>query len=103
MEKQKKSGSKRVEGNVSHMEFEEGQEASDRISYSEKVRINIGDYEHREVFFGYSIKIKDDEKLEDAEKRAVIPVRKRVKAFEKRIRRQVKHLVDFDTMAKLGE
>ncbi|MCH7561976.1 MAG: hypothetical protein IIC67_11560 [Thaumarchaeota archaeon] len=73
----------------------------EKVVYSETVRINIGDYEHRDSFLSYATTQKDGESLDCALKRAKIFVKKSLYAVEKKIRIQSKEFVDFDTMSKL--
>ena len=103
MEKQKKNSRDKIPENVNGMEFDSGTGDADRVSYSEKVKVNIGDYEHREYFFGYSTAIREDETFEDARKRVVLAVRKCLRPKEKKTRKLTQHLIDFDTMAKLED
>ena len=88
----------------------------DRVSYSESVKINIGDYEDRQ--FGLSItsdamgrrfgtisekaskKIKD-ETLDEATERVIKKVRKRLKKREIQIRKASAKDVAFNTMDKV--
>jgi broad specificity phosphatase PhoE len=85
------------------MEFDGGSDNADRVSYSEKVKINIGDWEHREYFFGYSTAIREEETFEDARKRVVTAVRKCLRPKEKKTRKLTQHFTDFDTMTKLED
>lgn len=73
----------------------------DRISYSESVKVNIGDYESRDVHISYSTSVRAGEQIEDAFNRASKVVRKRLKVKEKRIRQASEEDVDFETMARL--
>ena len=78
-----------------------GSGSVDRVTFSESVRVNIGDYEHREAFCSVSLNQRDDEALDDAFKRARNFVNGKLKKFEKKTRFASKDHVDFDTMAKL--
>ncbi len=73
----------------------------DRVTYSETVRCNIGDYEHRDVFVSLGTNVMDGESNDDAYVRARDFVRKKLSAREKKIRTLSQEYVDFDTKAKL--
>ncbi len=72
----------------------------DRITFSESVKVNIGDYESRDVFMALSTDVADDESVSDAILRAKKAVRAELYKCEKVLRSEVKSLVDFDTTAK---
>jgi len=74
---------------------------ADRITYSESVKINIGDYESREVQLFYGTDFEEGEEFTDAVDRARTRVRKAITTFEKRIRISSQGNVDFDTKSKL--
>ena len=90
---------------------------SERISYYENIKINIGDYESKECGISYSfdaagrrfanisksssVNKKNGETFEDAVERAAKKVRKALKKQEKRIRLASQEFVDFDTKEKL--
>lgn len=73
----------------------------DRVTWSESVRVNIADYEHKDFHMSYSTEIKDNEKRKDALLRAKKFVQLSLRESEKKLRKQVREFVDFDTMAKL--
>lgn len=73
----------------------------DRVTYGESVKVNIGDYESREVNLFFSTDVKDDEEFDDAIQRARSHVRKTITTCEKRIRVASQGNVDFDTKSKL--
>lgn len=73
----------------------------DRLSYSEGVKINIGDYESRDVHISYSSDVTDGEKVVDAFKRVKKVVRNRLHKEEKQMRLDAEGAVDFNTMGKL--
>ena len=100
MEKEERKKRKKVKKSVSGVECDGNRQAPDRVAYSETVKINIGDYEHREVFFSYSSAVREDETTDDAEKRVTRRVRKKLRAYEKKIRIQSREWTDFDTTAK---
>lgn len=72
-----------------------------RLTYSETVRVNIGDYEHRDIFVSFGTNVEKGESIDDAYKRARDIVRKKLSAREKKIRTLSQEYVDFDTKAKL--
>jgi len=63
--------------------------------------VNIGDYEHRDVFISHSTQREPDETLDEAYKRAMGFVRTKLHKREKRMRSESQEFVDFDTNAKL--
>jgi len=74
------------------------------LTYSEAVKVNIGDYESRDFFVCYGsvkVDIKDGETFDQAYKRARNKVRKKINSEEKKARIQSRQFVDFDTKAKL--
>lgn len=77
------------------------EQIGDRITYSETVRVNIGDYEHRDMFMSYNTVQEPGESIDGHFKRAQLFVRKKLLAREKKIRLQSQEFVDFDTKAKL--
>lgn len=72
-----------------------------RISYGETVKVNIGDYESRDVHISFSTDVEEDETVDQALVRARSTVRTHVTKYEKRIRLQTEEFVDFNTMAKI--
>lgn len=74
---------------------------ADRVTYSETVKVNIGDYESRDVYIGYGTDLNDGESFDDALKRARREVRAALQKNELKIRRSSQEHVDFNTMAKL--
>ena len=73
----------------------------DRISYSEGVKVNIGDYESRDVHISISTDVKEGETPKKAIQRAKKEVQGRLKVLEKKIRQTSEDHVDFETMDKL--
>jgi len=65
------------------------------------VRVNIGDYEHRDIFMSYATAKDPNENIDDTFKRVQLFVRKKLLGREKKIRMQSQEFVDFDTKAKL--
>lgn len=76
-------------------------ETTDRISYGESVKINIGDYESREVYMSYSSNIKEGETFDKAIDRVNSKVKRRLEKFEKKVRIASQDDVDFETESKL--
>jgi len=74
----------------------------DRISYSEGVKVNIGDYESRDIYYSYSTDVRKDEKPKDAFVRAKKTVQNRLRVGEKKIRQASEKDVDFETMDRLN-
>lgn len=74
---------------------------ADRVTYSESVKVNIGNYESREVTLFYSTDFEEGEEFEDAIQRARSKVRRTLTTCEKRIRVASQRDVDFDTKSKL--
>ena len=74
----------------------------DRITYSESVKINIADYESRDVFLSYSTDVQPKETVEEAVVRAKKIVVEQMGKVEKVIRKKSRTMVEFDTMAKLN-
>lgn len=74
---------------------------ADRITYSESVKVNIGDYESREVQLFYGTDFEEGEGFDEALQRARSRVRKTLTTCEKRIRVASQGNVDFDTKSKL--
>lgn len=72
-----------------------------RIVYSESVRVNIGDYEGRDLFLSYQDTTQEGETPDQAFTRIKNFVRKKLYAAEKRHRLSSREFVDFDTKAKL--
>lgn len=96
MDEQKKTRSgKKTKGQATQ------EQVGDRITYSETVRCNIGDYEHRDIFMSYGTNKESKEHIDDTFKRAQLFVRKKLFGREKKIRMQSQEFVDFDTKAKL--
>lgn len=77
-------------------------ENTDRISYSEGVKINIGDYESRDVHVSYSTSVKEGENTKKAISRARKTVQEKLMKFERQIRKASQDDVDFETMEKLN-
>ena len=73
----------------------------DRISYSEGVKVNIGDYESRDVHISYSTNVRDKEKPTDTFKRAKKVVRQELKITERRIRKKSEDDVDHESSDRL--
>lgn len=73
----------------------------DKISYSEGVKVNIGDYESRDVHVSYSTFVKDKEKPKDTIARARKVVRQELKKYERRIRKSSEEDVDHESMDRL--
>lgn len=72
----------------------------DRISYSQTVRVNIGDYEHQDVFISYQTDVREKESPQKAFLRAKKLVKVEMKKVEKTIRKKSEPFVDFDTTTK---
>lgn len=81
------------------MEKKSGQ--LDRITYSEQVKVNIGDYESRDVFVSYSTDVQGSETPDQTVARAKRIVVEQVRKVEKVIRKKSATFVEFDTKAKL--
>lgn len=79
-------------------------EELDKISYSEGVKINIGDYESRDVHisYSYSTNVRKKEKMIDAVKRARKKVQICLRNAEKKIREASEEDVDFETLERLN-
>lgn len=73
----------------------------DRIVVSESTRVNIGDYEHREVFISLASDFQEGETFDEAYARVATQVMKKVRTREKKYRMKSREFVDFDTKAKL--
>lgn len=73
----------------------------DRITYSESIKINIGDFENRELVIGLTSDVRDDESFSKALDRVKKTVQKQTTKFERRIRNKTADIVDFDTRAKV--
>ena len=95
MDSKKKTGKKSENGQTAQ------EQIGDRITYSETVRVNIGDYEHRDIFMSYATNRGPKEDRDETFKRAQLFVRKKLFGREKKIRLQSQEFVDFDTKAKL--
>ena len=76
-------------------------EQPDRISYSEGVKVSIGDYEARDVHISYSTTIKEGENAKKAVSRARKVVQDKLKVCERQIRKSAQDDVDFETMERL--
>jgi len=76
-------------------------EEQDRISYSEGVKINIGDYESRDVHVSFSTSVKENENPKKAVSRARKVVQEKLMKFERQRRKAHEDAVDFETMKKL--
>ena len=74
----------------------------DRISYSEGVKVAIGDYESRDVHISYSTNVKKKETIKDAVARAKKTVQLSLKRAEKKIRVASEDDVDFESMDRLN-
>jgi len=72
-----------------------------RMTYSESARINVGDYEHRELFLSYQDNVQPGETPDDCFNRLRSFTRKKLYAAEKRHRMATRDFVDFDTKAKI--
>lgn len=73
----------------------------DRVTWSQSVRINIADYEHRDIHISYSTAVRDGELPEKAVARARKKVQSILHKQERKIRLQSKDDVDFDTMSRV--
>jgi len=73
----------------------------DRVTYSEAVKINIGDYESRDVHISFSSEIKEGETFQKAVSRTKVRVQKELLKREREIRQSSVENVDFETMNKL--
>ena len=74
------------------------------LSYSETVKVNIGDYESRDFFLCFGnikVNIEDGESFDAAFKRAKKAVRKKILKEEKIARLAASKFVDFNTKAKI--
>ncbi len=74
----------------------------DRITYSESVRVNIGDYEHRDVFISLSTDVQKNESVDDAVVRAKRIVLEQLRKVETTVRKKSAKFVDFNTKSKLS-
>lgn len=74
---------------------------NDRLSYSEAVKVNIGDYESRSVHISYSSDVNKGESFDDACKRVTSMVKKKLYASEKKIRESIRDNVDYDVDYKM--
>lgn len=72
-----------------------------RLTYSETVRVNLGDYEHRDVFISFSTDVEENETNSDAYKRVRNFVQKKSNFEEKKLRNHAHKFADFDTKEKL--
>ena len=72
----------------------------ERITVGETLRVNIGDYEHRDSFVSYGANVRKGETPDDAHDRAQKFVLGKLRKREKKIRSSSKEWVDFDTKAK---
>jgi len=75
---------------------------TDRISYSEGVKINIGEYESRDVHISYSTNVSNREKPNDALKRARKTVQTSLMKAERKIRKASEEEVDFESLERLN-
>ena len=77
---------------------------NDRITYSEGVTVDIGDYEKRNVMISFStdVRLTDGENPKKAMTRAKKTVQKQLKVAEKRIRQNSQESVDHETMERLN-
>lgn len=75
---------------------------TDRINYSEGVKVAIGDYESRDVHISYSTNVKKKEKVSDAVKRAKKTVQSQLRVAEKKIREMAEDEVDFESLERLN-
>ena len=73
----------------------------DRVTYSESIKVNIGNYESKDVFVSLSTDVESTESVSDALLRAKQFVRPELRVIEKKIRIRSKRFVDFDTVSKL--
>ena len=86
------------------MKKDKGVDATpDRVTYSESIKVNIGDYESRDFFVSVSSDVQEGETVKDAIIRVKKQVQPQVNLIEKKTRLQSKGNVDFDTMAKLRD
>ena len=69
---------------------------NDRVNYSESIKINIGDYESKQIGMSLSTDIRKGETFEIAMKRARTKVKKELLALEKKERKYYDKFVDFD-------
>ncbi len=74
----------------------------DRISYSEGVKVAIGDYESRDVHISYSTNVNKKEKVSDAVKRAKKTVHISLRNAERKIRKNSEEEVDFESLERLN-
>lgn len=72
-----------------------------KLTYSENVRVNIGDFEGRDLFVSYQDNVQPGETPDQCFERLKKFVRKKLYAAEKRHRMATREFVDFDTKAKL--
>jgi len=73
----------------------------DRVSYSESVKVNIGDYESRDIHISYSSDVGKDEDFNSAFIRVSKKVKKRLEICEYKIRNAVKDNVDYEIDDKM--
>lgn len=78
------------------------EEDKDKITVSETVTVDIGDYEKRNAFASYSTTIREGETADEAYDRADKQVMKRLKKKERLIREASEDDVDFETIEKLN-
>ena len=74
-----------------------------RVTFSETVRVNLGEYEHRDSFVACSSDVEEGETEAEALKRVTLIVKKKSNLEEKKLRRHAHKFVDFDTKEKLRE
>ena len=76
----------------------------DRISYSEGVKVSLGDYESRDVHISVSLStdVQEGKSVDKAIKKARKVVQNRLKIAEKKIRKSAEDDVDFETIDRLN-
>ena len=72
-----------------------------RVSYSQSVKINIGDYESKDIFLNYASDLKKGETFNQAVDRIQKIVDARILIMERKIRNQFEDNVEFQTLKKL--
>jgi hypothetical protein len=75
----------------------------DRITYGETVKVNIGNYESRDIFISLSTDVESSETVDQAIVRARKIIKPHVVEQERRIRKRMRKFVDFDTMSKVKD
>lgn len=72
-----------------------------RLTYSESARINIADYEHRDIFLSVSDEPIEGETSSECLTKLRRFVQSKLYEQERQIRRESREFVDFQTVAKL--